>query len=95
MNSFVIGVYLLRSFVSFCYIALVWEMSYSDFYQFSSNRNKTVHSQSFSNIFLTPILFFIFFLPVLLKYNWHTTLCKFRVNSITIWFKYIMKDYSK
>lgn len=73
MNSFVIGVYLLRSFVSFCYIALVWEMSYSDFYQFSSNRNKTVHSQSFSNIFFNPYFIFHFFsssfIEIQLTYN--------------------------
>ena len=33
----------------------------------------------------------LFFLPVSLRYNWHTVLCKFKVYSIMIWLPYIMK----
>ena len=32
-----------------------------------------------------------FFLPALLRYNWHTALCKFKVHSIMIWLPYIMR----
>ena len=31
------------------------------------------------------------FLPGLLRYNWHTALYKFKVNSIMNWLRYIMK----
>ena len=33
----------------------------------------------------------IFFLPVLLRYNWHTVLYKFKGYDITMWLKYIIK----
>ena len=33
----------------------------------------------------------LFFLPVLLRCNWHTALCEFKVYSITMWLTYIMK----
>ena len=39
---------------------------------------------------------FLFFSPsVLLRYNWHTALCRFKVSSIMIWRTYIMKWLSQ
>lgn len=32
-----------------------------------------------------------FFLPVLLRYNWHSALYKFKVYSTVVWLKFIMK----
>ena len=38
------------------------------------------------------ILFFnLFFLPVLLRYDWHTALYRFKVYNLIIWLIYIMK----
>ena len=36
-----------------------------------------------------------FFLPALLRYNWHTALCKFKVHSIMIWLTHIMRWLSQ
>lgn len=32
------------------------------------------------------------FFSTLLKYNWHTTLCKFKMYKILIWYTYVLKN---
>ena len=40
----------------------------------------------------SPSTFPLFFnLPILLRYNWNTSLCKFKTYSIMIWLTFIMK----
>ena len=48
------------------------------------------YSWAFFLIELSP-LFFLFFFPVLLRYNLYTALYKFKVCSIVTWLTYIMK----
>ena len=36
---------------------------------------------------------YYFFLPVLLRYNWHTALYKLKVYSVMIWLTYVVKWY--
>ena len=41
-----------------------------------------------------PFFFSVFF-PSSLRYNWHITLCKFKVYKVLIWYTYILQnDYS-
>lgn len=40
---------------------------------------------------LCPYWSIVIFFFLLLKYNWHTTLCKFKVYNIMIWLTYIME----
>ena len=35
---------------------------------------------------------FIFFTPALLRYNWHITLCKFKLSNVLIWHTYILQN---
>ena len=36
-------------------------------------------------------LIIIFFFPTLLRYNWHITLCNFKVYNMLIWYTYILQ----
>ena len=36
-------------------------------------------------LILWIVLLFFFYFPTLLKYNWHITLCKFKVYNVMIW----------
>ena len=47
------------------------------------------------NTFKKVVLGCLFFLLVLLRYNWHTSLYKFKVYSVMIWLICIMKWWSK
>ena len=53
---------------------------------FSNNDRVKIRTQ-------TPESQVVFFFPFLSRYNWHTTLYKFKVNSMIIWFTYIMKQF--
>lgn len=38
------------------------------------------------------ILFFLSPPPALLRYNWHTTLCKFKVYNVMVWYTHILQN---
>ena len=55
-------------------------------------RNQGMHTIKKKSASL-PFDFFslIKFFPALLRYNWHITLCKFKVYSVLIWYTYILQ----